>query len=416
MLAISEGIEETQVSSGSETAMAELRAENIRLRAALEEAKAGPSVEQPLSTATKFMDAIFSISSSMVPDTVTAHIIKQCCTVLDCDRTSLFMVEEDHLSLVVGKLTMNITLPKGKGLAGHVATTGETVNVPDAHLDSRFDSSFDKKSGYRTKSVLAVPMFDENKEMIAVIQCINKNGHGPFTESDTALLKSFARHSCVALNNACMYEKSMATESKLSALVDMVVSLNSDTNKSSLIFTLCHRSHQLVGADRSTLYLLDAEGKNLVVMQGDVDIRFPKTKGIAGFVATSNQVVNIPDCYQDSRFNQAIDKKTGYHTKTMLCVPIPGNDKTVIGVMQVINKLDAEVFDDEDEKLLSIMLGIAGPLLEMSNLRTQLKTKTKRGGDEKAIRRPKVATLSGSPLRKNRKMKSTPLGLGSLAE
>ena len=118
-------------------------------------------------------------------------------------------------------------------------------------------------------------------EMVAVIQAINKEGDIPFTRKDLILLENFSKHASVALNNAYIYERALDAEKRLSSLVDMVVTLHSQTTTSSLIFTMSHRSHQLVGADRCTLYLVDQAHENLVVMQGDIDIRFPISTGMS---------------------------------------------------------------------------------------------------------------------------------------
>ena len=82
-----------------------------------------------------------------------------------------------------------------------------------------------------------------------------------------------------------------------------------------------------------------------------MQIRIPKSSGIAGLVATGGKVVNIPDAYQDSRFNKDFDMKSGFHTKTILCLPIKNGDDAVVGVLQLINKLEGP-FTKADEELL----------------------------------------------------------------
>jgi hypothetical protein len=62
-------------------------------------------------------------------------------------------------------------------------------------------------------------------------------------------------------------------------------------------------------------------------------------KGIAGFIAQNATVVNIPDCYEDSLFDATMDKRTGYHTKQMLCSPAYDGMSNVAGVLQLINTL-----------------------------------------------------------------------------
>jgi signal transduction protein with GAF and PtsI domain len=105
-------------------------------------------------------------------------------------------------------------------------------------------------------------------------------------------------------------------------------------------------------------------------------------QGIAGMVATSGNTLNIPDAYENSNFNQAIDKKTGYRTRGILCMPIKADDK-VIGVLQLINKLSGSgVFTTDDEDVMQIFLSIAGPILAESNLYEQIQGKSKGRGVE----------------------------------
>ena len=78
------------------------------------------------------------------------------------------------------------------------------------------------------------------------------------------------------------------------------------------------------------------------VVSGDKDkeklLSFPINRGIAGHVATTGEVVNLPDAYEDARFDRTVDKDTGYRTRSMLCVPVKNHRAEVVGVIQVINK------------------------------------------------------------------------------
>ena len=105
-------------------------------------------------------------------------------------------------------------------------------------------------------------------------------------------------------------------------------------------------------------------------------------QGIAGMVATSGQTLNISDAYENPNFNQAIDKKTGYRTRAILCMPIKSDDQ-VIGVLQLINKLSGSgVYTIEDEDVMMIFLSIAGPILAGSKLYQQLQGKGKSKDDK----------------------------------
>jgi len=226
-----------------------------------------------------------------------------------------------------------------------------------------------KKSGFVTRNILAAPITSEEGEVNAVLQCINKR-LGNFSEEDEILLQNIAVHCSIVLRNAELYLSATRAEQKVHSLLELVQILHSSPDINSLIFTLSARTHQLVNADRCTLYLVDYTRvpHQLVVMQGEVDIRLPLSKGIAGHVATTGEIVNIPDCYKDLRFNKSVDIKTGYRTKSMLCMPFFADDtkKEIIGVLQLLNKMDEAQFGPSDESLLNALLAIAGPIIKKS--------------------------------------------------
>lgn len=97
------------------------------------------------------------------------------------------------------------------------------------------------------------------------------------------------------------------------------------------------------------------------------EIRFPADKGLAGYVVKTGESLNIVDAYNDSRFNPEVDTKTGYRTKTILCMPIMNNNREIIGAFQVINKIDG-VFTKNDEDLLVAIGGSASIALENAQL------------------------------------------------
>jgi adenylate cyclase len=322
----------------------------------------------------KFLDAVKNINADIRPEQAADAIIRETCNLLHCDRATLYFcdAEANELILVIASGAKNIRLPIGTGIAGFVADKGTTLNIPDAYQDSRFSPAFDQRTGYKTDSILCVPVWDTSGEMVAVLQCINKLSGTPFSRSDELILEHMASHVGVVLRNAKLFESERNAHTKVSSLLDIVKSLhNGAVSTHSLIFSLSNKSHELVDADRCTLYMVDRSRKipQLVVMQGDVDIRFPLTKGIAGSVATSGAALLIPDAYKDHRFSREVDLKTGYRTKSILTMPIWGSQRRqVVGVLQVINKLDETEFTRADKELLETLLDVAGPILEQSQM------------------------------------------------
>lgn len=146
------------------------------------------------------LDIVRSLHSNMGLNSLMFTITERTPSLVDADRCTLFVVDRKHQELFSLQGAIEIRAPLTVGLVGHSASTGKVINIDDAHLDSRFNTEFDLKTGFRTKSVLVLPIFgtspiganaSDKPEVIGVLQIINKL-HGPrFTDEDEALLGSF---------------------------------------------------------------------------------------------------------------------------------------------------------------------------------------------------------------------------------
>ncbi|MDE3058119.1 MAG: cyclic nucleotide-binding domain-containing protein [Bacteroidota bacterium] len=152
---------------------------------------------------------------------------------------------------------------------------------------------------------------------------------------------------------------------KLNLLIDAAKTVNSTLDLDKLLDVILETAIKSIGADRGTLYLLD-EVKSEIwskALRGSevVEIRLPVGKGLAGYVAKTGETINIPDAYNDARFNPEVDKKSGYHTNNMLCMPMRNRDKKIIGVFQMLNKKGSAFTADDEEFInaLSIHASIA---------------------------------------------------------
>ncbi len=154
---------------------------------------------------------------------------------------------------------------------------------------------------------------------------------------------------------------------KLTALLDVGKAMASERNLDRLLQLILSEVTKVMEADRSSLFLVDRERNELwsKIAQGlEVrEIRIKIGMGISGFVAQTGKTVNIQDAYNDPRFNQETDRRTGYRTHTILCVPMLNKMNDVIGVLQVLNKR-AGVFTREDEELLLALSSQAAVAIE----------------------------------------------------
>ena len=152
------------------------------------------------------------INSTLDLDELLQIIVEVINRNLTADRTTLYLVDnkkgEIWSKVLLGDESLFIRQSIGKGISGYVAKTGETINIKDAYKDSRFNPDVDKKSGYKTRSILCSPVLDKNGEIIGVIQTLNKK-KGTFNSNDIEFLKALAVNIAIAIENARLYQEAL---------------------------------------------------------------------------------------------------------------------------------------------------------------------------------------------------------------
>jgi len=266
-----------------------------------------------------------------------------------------------------------------------VFTTQQTVNIPDCYNDSRFDQTFDNQTGYRTKSLLTMAIVDFEGECMGVLQAINKKGES-FSCVDRVLLDNLTQHVSIALRNAEVYRAAIVTSERADALLRMMQSLSLDLGVQSMILNITIHANELVQADRCTVFLVDESSQQLWSVSTDSgkEIRIPKSVGIAGECATEGKLIVISNAYADPRFNQEIDKSTGYRTESILAVPVKrvvqAGSNQCLAVIQMINKteFDGNVgkFDEEDVQVMETFATFVASKLDNSSLVVEKKARS----------------------------------------
>ena len=125
----------------------------------------------------------------------------------------------------------------------------------------------------------------------------------------------------------------------------------------------------VLDADRGTVFLYDAESRELFIEVATElkQLRFSIDMGIAGECARSRRIVNVPDCYADSRFNPEPDRASGYRTNCLIAVPLIGLEDELVGVMQVLNPVRGR-FDEQDEQIASALASQAAVAIQRARL------------------------------------------------
>ena len=172
---------------------------------------------------------------------------------------------------------------------------------------------------------------------------------------------------------------------KLGATVEECSIINSTLNIAEVLESIMRYANRVTNSVASTLMLLDEETGELVfsVPTGPksdklTDFRLPPGEGIAGWVAENEQHLLIPDVKKDKRFYEKTDEMSGFETKSILCVPLKAKSK-MIGVLEVINKVDDTSFTEEDAMLLNIFANLAAIAIENARFYDELKNRYEEG-------------------------------------
>ena len=293
---------------------------------------------------------------------------------LKAERGTLFLndakTNELYSRVAQGNLNREIRILNSSGFAGHVFQTGEGLIIHDAYADERFNRSVDERTGFKTKSILCVPIRTVRGEIIGVAQILNKIS-GRFTLADRDLLEAMTTQAAVALQSTRFIEQVRISRAQEMEFLDMVAEVTSEIDLSALLQKVMGEATRMLQAERSTLFLNDEKTKELFSIVGEgvgaFQIRLPNHLGIAGTVFTSGQSVNIPYAYADLRFNPSFDKQTGFFTRSILCIPVVNKNGNVIGVTQCLNKRGGP-FTDEDEQRLKAFTAQVSIALENAKL------------------------------------------------
>ena len=182
------------------------------------EAKYANESNQILLDLTRNLGAV-TLDTSAVKETVIEYARQ----LVQADRGTLFVADWEKSELVGDVGGREVSMPVNAGIAGSVAMSGQIINISDAYSDSRFNSSIDKQTGYRTESILATPVKFMGK-VVAVAQLINKKQNGSkqsiFTKSDESILEGFGSLAGVAIHTTEQYRRSLKEKEKFRIMLN----------------------------------------------------------------------------------------------------------------------------------------------------------------------------------------------------
>lgn len=405
-----------------------------------------------------FFEIVRDIANDLDLTTLSYKILVNVGILTNADRCSLFLVEgpKGKQSLVskvfdvqVGcpnspakdfiNQQREITVPWGKGLVGYAAETGETVNIPDAYADPRFNKEVDLQTGYHTKSLLCKPVKNNEGEVVGVAQIINKMpGPVPFTEEDEEVCEMYLTFCGIGITNAKLFELSAIEFNRNRALLELVHDIfEEQTSLDEVVHKIMRRALSMLKCERcSVLLLMHPVLGNSLAEERAQDLRITKvfnlrvsgsrntnstvysegrddgsfTTRIAKLVASTGKTLNVPVAAQDQRLKGILpmssDNGVDAH-RPILCMPIRNNKFEIIGVAQLISKLNNKPFDESDEILFEAFaifcgLGIHNTMIydQMAKAKAKQQVAIEVLSYHAAAKRGEIERLKNTPVAK----------------
>jgi signal transduction histidine kinase/DNA-binding protein len=326
-------------------------------------------------------------------DELLELIVTKVTEVIQADRSTIFLVDKKKQQIwskvAQGENLTEIRLPIGQGLAGWVTQHGQSINLANAYADERFCPDVDKKTGYLTRNMLAVPLSGKQDDVLGVIQVLNKlSGH--FDNHDEQLLEAIGSQISVAIENAQlmqnMIRKNIELKDAQQALAEKVEELD-------VLFKMEKKIARAMGSDeivsrilRQAVDLMNCEAGSLLLSVEESDelvfvsavggsekqvkyLRLPRGAGVAGWVAENKKTACVENPKSDPRHLATMEEKLQFPVANILAIPLPlGGGRT--GALELLNKRKG-AFAKDDIKLATLLAGQAAVAVQVSQKRDQ---------------------------------------------
>lgn len=343
-----------------------------------------------------------TLAGQLRMDVLIPNIMKQACELVKSDRCSLFIVNETRDKLVTtftGGLKNAIEIPLNSGIVGWSATKGEILNIKDAYDDPRFNKATDLKTGYRTLTILCVPIYDNNREIRGVTEMINKL-EGVFTEEDEKMIQIFNVFCGISLENARLYKASLDLTMQLRSIRDISNYISQTSTIKTLLEAIVKNTRTVIGAVYAMFFLTEngQVTKHPFVNDEDFEMTSKKARQVneekskednlgvkraiiarlmQGSESEYDAEAKKEEELRNKRIQHVFDTKEGVLDneedveKSTMIVPVLSSDKQVMGVIYMRWKKTGKNFTNEDKELLesyTVFLSLSLERFKLKNI------------------------------------------------
>jgi diguanylate cyclase (GGDEF)-like protein len=316
-------------------------------------------LEQELRELRTINQLIGTLTSTLELPEILRIVLGRLKSMTQAEGLSLMLYDAERDELVFAatetlreNALVGFRVPPSRSLASWAARSGQSIIVDDVERDPRFYAEIDRASGFRTRSLLCVPLRRAGK-VVGVIEVANRFDDMPFSDGDRQRLEGLAAETGTTCDSDLLCYDPQAMRALLA------------------------RAVTLVPSEAASLLLVDPAGRELVfrasraMHPGVIDgLRLPSDRGIAGWVARHREAVRLDDVASDPRHFTGVEQQTGFMPRTMICVPMVSKE-VLRGVIQIINKVDGSSFTEAELRLAQTLADHAAIAIENASLYRQ---------------------------------------------
>lgn len=331
------------------------------------------------------------ISAARDVDQLLRTVMDRLTALLNAEAATLFMYDADSNELwsrvLKGSTLKELRVPVDRGVAGHVFRYGKTVVVGNAYDDARFNPEVDRRSGFKTRSIIATPLKHVGGKVRGVLQVLDRRIDA-FTVEDRALVEGIALQIAAVLDNVLLLEDLQKSREaltqrlrELDALYEIERAISLSEGQADLIDRILQHamaatsapagSVLLVEEERDSLFFRNARGSQSEAL---TSVRLEAGQGIAGHVAASGEAVRVRHAEDSTHHDRSLAKKLGIEFDSVLCVPIHAEHRT-LGALELLNREGG--FSESDEKLAVLLAGQIGRALDDRQTREERERKSR---------------------------------------
>jgi diguanylate cyclase (GGDEF)-like protein len=316
-------------------------------------------LERQLAELSALNELIKALTSTLDLSEILRIILHRIKLVTQAEALSLLLYDGERNELVFAatetlreNAIVGLRVPANQGIATWVARSGHSARVDRAPHDPRFYPGIDQAAQFSTEAVLAVPV-TQGVNVVGVIEVVNSITGGAFTDADQASIEAIAND------------------------VGATTSADALASDPSITQQILARVSAAVPSEACSILMRDAAGRDLVftasrtLQAGVIDgVRMRADQGIAGWVVQHREPALVEDVARDPRHYRGFESKSHLRTRSLLCVPVISKE-TLLGVIEVINKVNGAAFSVEEQRLVQTLADHAAIAIENASLYRQ---------------------------------------------